>query len=223
MSSLNQSHLPPALSRLLHAREGVEREEAWAEFVAVHSGILLHTCRTVFRDRDTAMDGYASVLEALREDCFRRLRAYTPDARTRFTTWLVVVARRLLLDHFRRRYGRSRSDDDVRRAEHVTRRRLEDLVAAEVDPESLTTSTSSSPDAAIRHRDLANALRGAIDELAPTDRLLLALRFEDDRSVREIAAMLGWPTVFHVYRRLGAVLVALKDALARRGVSEAEP
>lgn len=223
MSSPSESHPPAALSRLLNATEGMEREEAWADFVAANSPILLHTCRTVFHDRDVAMDGYAAVLEALREDCFRRLRAYTPDARTRFTTWLVVVARRLLLDHYRRRYGRSRSEDDVRRAERVTRRRLEDLVAAEVDPDSLTPSTTNSPDAAIRRRDLANALRGAVEELDPHDRLLLALRFEDDRSVREIATMLGLPTVFHVYRRLAAVFAALKHALARRGVSEPEP
>jgi RNA polymerase sigma factor (sigma-70 family) len=214
---------PPALFRLLNAAEGAELDEAWAEFVATHTGILLHTCRTVVRDRDAAMDSYTYVLEALREDCCRRLRAYAPDPRTRFTTWLVVVARRLVLDFHRRRYGRPRSEDEARRAERATRRRLEDLVAAKLDPDQLTTSSTNSPDAALRHRELADALRSALGELHPSDRLLLALRFEDDRPVREIAGTLGLPTVFHVYRRLGAALDALRGALARRGVEEPEP
>ena len=169
------------------------------------------------------MDGYAYVLEALREDCYRRLRAYAPDPRTRFTTWLVVVTRRLLLDYHRRRYGRPRSEDDTRRAEHAARRRLEDLVASEVDPDLVAGSATDSPDADVRRRELVEALRRALDELNPADRLLLALRFEDARPVREIARMVGFPTVFHVYRRLDAVLAALKRALARRGVSDPEP
>ena len=214
---------PSPLPRLLSAVEGGERDEAWTEFVAAHSALLLHTCRTVVRDHDAAMDAYAYVLEALREDCYRRLRAYTPDPRARFTTWLVVVARRLVLDFHRRRYGRPRSEDELRRAERAARRRLEDLVAAEIEPDQLTTSPANSPDTALRRRELAAALRAALDELPPPDRLLLALRFEDERPVKEIAGALGLPTVFHVYRRLGAVLGELRGALARRGVEEPEP
>lgn len=215
--------LPPELSRLLSARDAPEREEAWGKFLAAHSSLLLHTCRTVVRDRDAAMDGYVHVLEELRADCCRRLRAYTPQAATRFTTWLVVVTRRLLLDHYRHRYGRPRSDDGARREEHVTRRRLEDLVATEIDPDQLPISTSHSPDIAVRRRELTSALRQALAELTPSDRLLLALRFEDERPVREIAAIMRLPTIFHVYRRLGAALTQLRSALRRRGVEEPEP
>jgi RNA polymerase sigma factor (sigma-70 family) len=223
MPSSQAAGLPPELSRLLSARALAEQEEAWGKFLAAHSGILLHACRAVVRDRDAAMDGYAHVLEALREDCYRRLRAYTPQAKTRFTTWLVVVTRRLVLDHHRHRYGRPRSDDGGRREQHVARRRLEDLVATEIDPEQLATSSSNSPDVGLRRAELARALRQALDELDPTDRLLLALRFEDERPVREIAATMKLPTVFHVYRRVRAALADLKGALARRGVEEPEP
>ena len=96
MLSPQAPSLPPELSRLLSASEPVEQGEAWAEFVNTHSSILLHTCRAVAHDHDAVMDGYAHVLEALREDCYRRLRAYVPRGTTRFTTWLVVVVRRLL-------------------------------------------------------------------------------------------------------------------------------
>ena len=223
MSSPPPVSLPPELARLLSAREGAEQDEAWASFLASHSRVLIHTCRTVVHDHDAAMDGYAHVVEKLCEDRYRRLRAYTPHLTTRFTTWLVVVTRRLLLDYLRHRYGRSRSENGTRRDEQAVRRRLEDLVATEIDPEQVAASASNSPDLALRRRELARALRQALDELAPSDRLLLALRFEDDRPVREIAETMKLPTVFHVYRRVGAALSELKRALARRGVMEPEP
>jgi RNA polymerase sigma factor (sigma-70 family) len=169
------------------------------------------------------MDGYAHVLEDLRSDDCRRLRAYTPREGTRFTTWLVVVTRRLLLDYQRRRYGRPRSEDDGRRAEHAARRRLEDLVAAKLDPERVTAPAASQPDADVRLRELADALRKSIDDLDPSDRLLLALRFEDGRSAREIATILRLPTAFHAYRRISTALAALRKGLVRRGVEGPEP
>lgn len=165
------------------------------------------------------MDAYAFVLEALREDDCRRLRAYAPDGRTKFTTWLVVVTRRLALDHVRQRYGRSRSDDDAQLAEQATRRRLEDLVAEEIDPDQIA-GASESPDASVRRSELRSALRAALEALAPADRLLLALRFEDERPVKDIARTLGFPSVFRVYRRLGVVLDLMRRTLARRGVEE---
>jgi RNA polymerase sigma factor (sigma-70 family) len=206
----------------LNAAGGAELDEAWAEFVAAYTGIVMHTGIAVLRDRDAAMDGYARVLEALREDRCRRLRAYVPDSRTPFTTWLIVVARRILLDYHRHRYGRPRSGDDARRAELAARRRLEDLVA-ELDPDQLTSSAASSPDAPLRRRELSYALRSALGELDSSDRQLLALRFGDDRPVREIAAVLGVPTFFGVYRRLDAALGVLRGALAQRGVEEPDP
>jgi RNA polymerase sigma factor (sigma-70 family) len=215
--------LPPELSRLLSAREGPEQEEAWSHFLSAHSSLLVHTCRTIVRDRDAAMDGYAHVLEKLREECYRRLRAYTPQLTTRFSTWLVVVARRLLLDYQRHRYGRPRTDDETRREERAVRRRLEDLVVTEIDPDQLATSSSNSPDLRVRREELTRVLYQALDELEPSDRLLLALRFEDERPVREIAATMGLPTVFHVYRRVGVALSELRRALVRRGVEGSEP
>lgn len=215
--------LPLTLSRLHDASEGTERDDAWAEFVAAHSNVVLHVCRSTARDYDTAMDGYAFVLEALRDDGCRRLRAYVPDGQTKFTTWLVVVTRRLVLDYFRHRYGRSRSDDATKRDEQAARRRLEDLVANEVEPDQLAIAGSSVPDASIRREQLTSALRLAVAELDSADRLLLMLRFADEQPVRDIARTLRFPSVFHVYRRLGTVLSRLRDALARHGVEEPEP
>lgn len=215
--------LPPELSQLLGVTNDADVERAWARFIDQHNRLLLHTCRSVERDHDAAMDGYTHILGALREDGFRRLRAYAPRANTQFTTWLVVVARRLLLDFHRHRYGRPRAESGASLTTRETRRRLEDLVATELDPEQLAAPTANAPDQTIRRRELTSAVQRAMSELDPADRLLLALRFEDDRPVREIAETMRFPTVFHVYRRVDAALDRLKRALAARGVLEPEP
>jgi RNA polymerase sigma factor (sigma-70 family) len=215
--------LPGTLSRLRNAADAAEVDVAWAEFVAAHSDTVLHTCRSVLRDHDSAMDGYAHALELLRADGCRRLRAYVPRASSSFRSWLVVVTRRLVLDYVRRRYGRSRSDENTRKDDQRARRRLENLLVDEIDPDRLIAYTVESPDAEIRRRQLTDALRDALATLAPEDRLLLALRFEDEQPVRSIAKTLGLPTVFHVYRRLGAALQAVRRTLAAAGVEEATP
>ena len=220
--SVRSASLPYPLSRLQNATGTTECDAIWDEFLAQYSDTVLHTCRAVAHDRDSAMDAYAHALEALREDECRRLRAYVPAPGVKFSSWLVVVTRRLVLDYFRQRYGRSRSKDADRQQAQTTRRRLEDLVADEIDPEQIIGETQA-PDAQIRRQELRLALTRALDELDPADRLLLALRFEDERPVREIARTLALPSVFHVYRRLGAVLSMLRRALENRGVDAAEP
>ena len=195
---------------------------AWAGFVEAYSPVILRTCRAVARDHDITMDAYTFVLGALQEENHRRLRAYEPDGRTRFETWLLVVTRRLTLDYIRQRYGRPRSEDEARRAEHARRRQLEDLVATEIAPDDLP-SDDASPDAGIRRSQLIHALREELSRLPAHDRLLLMMRFLDERPVRDIAAALKYATVFHVYRRLSAVLATVREALQRRGVEDPTP
>lgn len=224
MSGIDQtvhSNDVPTLDRLLRT-DRAEGEQAWADFVSVHSRLLLHVCRQLSRDSEAAMDAYAHVLESLHGDDCRRLRAYVPDGRTRFTTWLVVVTRRLFLDWQRHKYGRPRSAAAEQQEESHLRRQIEDLVGDEIDVDQLV-SAGKPPDAEIRRRELMGALATSIARLAPSDRLLLALRFQDERPIREIAAVLGLRSVFHVYRRLNTVLRVLRNELAHRGVRAAEP
>jgi len=211
--------LPVELTRLLAASDTNAKEEAWAAFVAEHSRLLLSVARSLNSDRDAAMDGYTYILEQLREDGCRRLRAFTPDGRSQFTTWLVVVARRLCVDHQRSRYGRLRDEDSV--AAMAARRRLLDLVA-EMDPDEIA-SQGVDPSQSLQAGELHEALEVALARLAPADRVLLKLRFEDDLPAREIAAVLRMPTLFHVYRRLETLLKELRVTLRTRGVEDAEP
>jgi RNA polymerase sigma factor (sigma-70 family) len=215
--------LPAVLSRLL-PEDCPSAEEAWAEFIAAHSKLILYVARSLGGNHDAVMDRYACILEQLRADNFRRLRTYSADGRSEFTTWLVVVAQRICLDHRRARYGRFRApegDAAAREGEWAARRRLVDLLAAEVDLSSIADTRSDSPEDGVRVADLYHTLHTALAQLEPRDRLLIKLRFEDELPMPEIARSLRFPTRFHAYRRLTQVLGDLRHALENRGVRDA--
>jgi RNA polymerase sigma factor (sigma-70 family) len=199
------------------------RDDAWAEFLRAYSPVVLRVARSLGGDHDAVMDRYAYVLDQLRaEDC-RRLRAYDRPGAGDFTLWLVVVVRRLCLDQYRVRYGRARQQTagtgesaDVRR----TRRRLVDLVGDEIDPSAIM-SRDDTPDEAVIRAERSATLERALAALDPRDRLLMRLRFAEEMSAREIAELMRFPTVFHVYRRLDAVLRVLRDGLTRAGLDRA--
>jgi len=215
--------LPPELSALFCAADPAARDVAWRRFVEAHSRLVLYAARSIDRNHDAAMDAYAYVLEQLQRDDFRRLRAYAADDRGKFSTWLVLVARRLCLDHVRQRYGRRQSGDEQSHEAHETRRRLLDHVAEEVDVAEIASEGDRDAERRVRVEELRDALAEALAALAPADRLLIKLRFQDALSVPEIARILKAPNPFHTYRRLNAVLARVRAALARRGVEDPEP
>jgi RNA polymerase sigma factor (sigma-70 family) len=211
--------LPPTVQRLLGAVDPASRDGAWEEFVAEYSKLLLHVARAGAASHDQTMDRYSYVLEQLRSEDCRRLRGYLADGRGKFTTWLVVVVRRLCADEARRRYGRSSAPAE----NHKQRRELADLLASDIDVNLLPDESSSLPDEPMREAELAEALASALDQLDPGDRLLLRLRFQDEVPAAEIARILSLPTVFHVYRRLNALYERLRFSLREAGVEDARP
>jgi RNA polymerase sigma factor (sigma-70 family) len=216
--------LPPELVALFAAQDPEDRDAAWGGFVSLHSRLLLHTARSLGKDYDAAMDRYAYALERLQERDFHRLRAYRPDGRTKFTTWLLVVFRRLCLDHYRQRYGRSPASERVQSAtgDRVLRRQLADGLTGRVDPELVEAPGRRSPETDMTDRHRADRLAAALLSLAPADRLLLKFRFEDDLSASAIAKAMGFPTPFHVYRRLNALFLTLRRSLRAGGVEGSE-
>jgi RNA polymerase sigma factor (sigma-70 family) len=218
--------LPAALGPLLDAKDEAVREARWTEFIGAYSRLILHVTRSGGGQHDAAMDRYAFVLEQLRRDDFRRLRAYVADGRSEFSTWLVVVAQRLCRDHQRHRYGRFRpseqSSTDLEE-DRAARRRLVDLIGAEVDLASLSDRPGRDAESVLRQVDLHQSLATALARLDKRDRLLIKLRFEDDLPMPEVASNLGFPTRFHAYRRLKEVLSDLRRTLERQGIGEATP
>jgi RNA polymerase sigma factor (sigma-70 family) len=216
--------LPDEIARFLHGETHDSREDSWSNFLARHNRLLLRVAYAAAPNREDAMDAYAVVLEQLREHDGRRLRTYRADGRSKFTTWLVVVARRICVDYLRQKYGRyvpgARHEGSVDRAARLA---LVELVGGEVDPAIIADDRAEAPDGAIRTQELTAKLDAAVRELSNDDRLLLKLRFEDDLSASAIAQLVGFPTVFHVYRRLNAILADLRARLSARGVESAQP
>lgn len=219
---MTSSPSPPELSALLAETDPARRDAAWVEFVRVYSDLILRVSRSMGGGHDAGMARYLHVLEQLQVDGYRRLRAWSADRRSRFASWLVVVVRRICLDEHRHRYGRYRrpgvtgaSDEEAR----GIRRRLEDLVADDMCPEQIEDHRLD-PEQELQRCQLAACLAGAIAGLAAEDRLLLRLRFEDELPAAQIAVILGYPTQFHVYRRLNRSFAILRSDLERQGIRD---
>ncbi len=224
LDSESARSLPSQLRQLLEADEGAEQERAWAGFLESYSRLILYVARQTPRDHDVVMDRYAFVIEHLREKSCRRLRAFAADGRGKFTTWLMVVVRRLCLDHDRRKHGRMTVPAT---GGPIAPRRLVELVLDPAVLEQLP-GTERPVDEELEREQILQQLEGAIARLAPRDQLLLTLRYQDDRSAREIASLMSLPTPFHVYRRLNRLHVDLRQALTlpirqSRATASAEP
>ena len=214
---------PPELRALLESTPS-GFDEAWEAFVARHSRLLLHVARKVMPTSESAMDAYATVLERLRRDNCRSLAGYVPDGRSRFTTWLVVVARRMCVDFYRQKYGRQRGETTPEAAaEREARHRLVNFAGVDDALAHIADDCSPDPEDAIRHDQLQRALDVAFSSLTPDDQLLLRLRFHDDLSAQRIASVLAFPSPFHVYRRLRSVCAELRRKLLAAGVEDSTP
>lgn len=217
-------HTPPdSLAELLAASDDAAREGAWKTFLAEHSGLILHVCRANGGDHDAVMDRYLFIVQALRENECRRLRQYGFDGGARFTTWLLVVARRLGFDHHRAHFGRPQSSSDAAVARHSERRQLVELIGNEIGIETIEAPPDGDPESVLRREELRRALDSAIDQLSTSDRLLLRFRFQDDLSVPQIARLLEAGSPFVTYRRLDRILAKLRQILEKAGVSEPFP
>jgi RNA polymerase sigma factor (sigma-70 family) len=218
--------LPPNLASLLEARDSDARAQSWASFTRTYSDLILRAVRSYGRDHDARMDLYAHVLEELCRDDFRRLRTYSPRRAGRFSYWLAFVVRRLCVDHLRHVYGRNsgNSTGDAPAAEtRRARRRLVDLIGEDLDVGRLKDASAKNPESELRSKQLGEALNAALQALPARDLLLLKFRFEDDLPAREVASLMGFPTVFHVYRQQSAVLESLRSALNVRGFQDPRP
>jgi RNA polymerase sigma factor (sigma-70 family) len=208
---------------LLAARDPQSRDEAWAVFLRNYTALIMRVTSLFGGDDDARMDRYAFALDRLRRDDCQRLRGYAADGRGEFTTWLVLVVRRLCLDERRHRYGRRQSDGVDVTDRYAERRRLADLLGPEPELANLGAPEGDEADAGIRTIELSAALDGAMARLEVSDRLLLRLRFEDELSVPSIARLIRAPSVGHVYRRLERVLAMLRDTLRTSGVEDSVP
>jgi RNA polymerase sigma-70 factor (ECF subfamily) len=119
------------------------------------------------------------------------------DGRSRFEAWLFWIARNLALDQMRRRQLLSLdSNDDAESG---------------VGPASPVAAGPSPFEQAARTED-ASRIAAALATLAPIYREALVLRFQEDLSLPEIAAITGAP-VTTISSRIHRGLAALREQL----------
>jgi RNA polymerase sigma factor (sigma-70 family) len=135
--------------------------------------------------------------------------------RSSLATYLAVVVRRLLVDQRRRSHGRCRPSGAPRR-HFVAESAAGDLPDARACAEDAVLLRDRREQAAAAR----TALRAALEALPRTDRALLAWRFRDGRTIKEMAEALGVPAK-PLYRRFESLLRDLRGAVERRGAAAA--
>lgn len=94
----------------LEALRAGDPERAWDLFVDQYRALIFATIRRYARDHDEVMDAFAEVCGGLRRDQLARLRKYWDRSThtARFSTWLVVVVHRQVIDWGRQHVFRRR-------------------------------------------------------------------------------------------------------------------
>ena len=142
--------------------------------------------------------------EAVAEDTFQQTwvqvaeRIGRYDASRPFGPWLFTVARNLALDHLRRR--RPESLDDV-------------------DEPAAPAGAEGDPLARVVARQQGARLANAVAGLAPLDREVLSLRFEEDLALPQLAQALGVP-VPTAKARLYRALARLRERMLATAPAE---
>jgi RNA polymerase sigma factor (sigma-70 family) len=148
-------------------------EEAARRLVEQHQQSVFNLIFRMVRDQGIA--------EELAQDSFAKafaaLRSYDP--RYRLVSWLLRISQNTAIDYLRRT-----------RRETVS---LDDNEAGKLPESVLEDARQPSPEMEAQRTDLARALSRALDHLRPEYRRLVVLRYQEDQSYEEIAALLGLP------------------------------
>jgi RNA polymerase sigma factor (sigma-70 family) len=134
---------------------------AWQGFVRRYGGLIVAAVRAIAPTQGDIEDLTQEVFVRLCKDNFRLLRTYDP-ARAAVSTWITIVARSTARDALRRRRAESVPIDGV--------------------PEALLAVDPVEP---VRKLKLPEAL------LSPRQREILAMLYDKDMDVAEIAKTLG--------------------------------
>jgi RNA polymerase sigma-70 factor (ECF subfamily) len=126
-------------------------------------------------------------------------RGYQYDGQSKFETWLFAIARHLVLDLHRRKTPQS----------------LEALTEGEPGRPLEFAASDPSPLDLFSKQEVEAAVRTSLGQLPAVFREVLLLRFQEDLTLEEIAAVLGAP-LSTVKSRLYRGLEALRGLLERR-------
>jgi RNA polymerase sigma-70 factor (ECF subfamily) len=143
---------------------------AWNDVVGIYFRRVLNLAYRFSGNYDDAQDLTQEVFIKL----FKALDTY--DRRSNFHSWMMSVCRNLCIDHYRRR------------------RREEERVTREVDPDSLVSDAPiARPETELERQDQVALVRAALVRLGPTVRTAVILRDIHELSYQEIAQRLNLP------------------------------
>lgn len=184
----------PADAGELLARARTGDSHAFSELAAQHESRLLQQAYGLCRDQTTAEDLASETLV----EAWRSLGRYHQTCR--FSTWLFSILLHRHQKHLRRARSRAIPLAQMPEIEAEERQRLQDNLPA----------GDASPAEAAEQQEFAGRLHLAIASLPEKHRRVILLRFFEDASLPEIAALLGC-SVGTVKSRLHYALEKLRE------------
>ncbi len=171
-------------------------EDAFAELVARHQRGVYNLLARMLRN--------AALAEELAQESFLKaythLRSFNPEYK--FANWMLRIAHNAAIDVLRQRGPQLVPMEEPGSAEQ---RPIEETV---VDPRS------DEAERRIERRDLSQLLGAALDRLRPEYRRVIVLRYQQDLSYEEIAAITGEPVgtlKSHLHRARAEMAVFLRE------------
>jgi RNA polymerase sigma-70 factor, ECF subfamily len=161
-------------------------ESAWVEMVEKFSTTVKSAARNITKNNEDAEDLASSIwaeLHGLKENSHGKLSYYS--GRGSLGGWLRAVVSQLAIDQHRK-LSRFVQIEENREFENLANENEEHLlVATNETPEELLTEKQTS-------KDVADALKESIANLAAEDKLLIKLYYFDDLNLKKIGEILGF-------------------------------
>jgi RNA polymerase sigma-70 factor, ECF subfamily len=152
---------------------------AWEEIIRLYHRRIYNLCYRFAGSAENAQDLTQEVFIKM----YRTLKSYD-GSKGAFITWVMTIARNLLVDHFRRSKHDRVTDS------------FESAPAADPDAPSIgeqLPDRGPTPDARIQSQEAQRAVQQALQKLSPDLREAVILRDLEDLEYREIAQVLRVP------------------------------
>jgi RNA polymerase sigma-70 factor (ECF subfamily) len=152
---------------------------AWEEIVQRYNRRIYNICYRFAGSADDAQDLTQEVFIKM----YRTLNSYDME-RGAFMTWVTIITRNLLVDHFRKsKQDRVTDSIDAAPSEHEDATPLSDKIQ----------DRTPTPDASAQSRETRETVHRALQKLSPDLREAVILRDLQDMDYREIATVLHVP------------------------------
>ncbi|HEX8286634.1 MAG TPA: sigma-70 family RNA polymerase sigma factor [Pyrinomonadaceae bacterium] len=169
-------------------------EKAWNDLVKNFDSTVKSAARKISRSNDDAEDLASSIwaeLYGLKHDKEGKLKTKLSyySGRGSLAGWLRAIVSQLAIDAYRKQ-SKFVQIEETREFENLTNESSEKnenakVVAHADDPEQIFSEKQT-------QKDVAEALKQAIDELEAEDKLILKLYYFDDLKLKDIGAALGF-------------------------------